>query len=90
MQSGTVAHFCWFFLFSCPALGCLPLLLTFSGPPLTSSPCEPSDSGLQARRLGLPIPSGYVFYSITNTLLMCESERAGVGGPGRGRNDAQR
>lgn len=71
-------------------LCCLPFLLTYSGPSLTSSPCEPSDSDLQTKYLSLPIPSSSVFYGITNTLLNCESECAGRGDPGRRRYDAQR
>lgn len=84
-RSGPFFSYFSFFLFCCPGLRCLPFLLTFNGPPLTSSPCEPSDSGLQARCLGLPICSIYIFYRVTNTLLNCESERAGMRGPGRRR-----
>lgn len=85
-----------FILFYCSMLGYLPYLLTFSAPPLASSPCVPSNSGLQARWLSLPIPSSYVLYRVTNTalkceseflyrvtntVLKCESECAGMGGP---------
>lgn len=70
-QSGTITCLYTSVTFFCSP-GILSFLLTFSGPPLTASSREPSDGVLQARCLGLLIPSGYVFCRTANTPLKYE------------------